>query len=123
MSKTYGPYSSAREAGGLVFIAGQIGVDPNTKTAGASLREQMNQVFANLENVLAENNLTKAHIVNVRVYLTDMSQFEEMNTMYTAYFSSSVGPSRECIGVAALPSVAGKTKLLVELSAVAERPS
>ena len=120
MSKTFGPYASAKAAGDLVFIAGQVGVDPATKTASEDFSAQFGQVLDNLTAVLTENELEPKHIVNVRVYLTDMSKFAEMNELYAAYFDG-IAPSRECVGVASLPAVAGDTPLHVELSAVALR--
>lgn len=120
MSQTYGPYSSAREANGLIFIAGQVGVDKITKQAEQDFESQFKQVLANLNDVLSENNLAPSDIVNVRVYLVDMTLFEQMNTLYEKYFNG-IAPSRECVGVSSLPSVAGKTSLLVELSAIAAR--
>ena len=120
MSKTFGPYASAKAAGDLVFIAGQVGVDPATKVASSVFSDQFKQVLANLTTVLEESDLSPQNIVNVRVYLTDMSTFSEMNELYAAYFDG-IAPSRECVGVASLPAVAGETKLLVELSAVAKK--
>ena len=120
MSQVFGPYSSAKEANGLVFIAGQVGVNPDTKQAPIEFEAQFAQVLTNLTNVLAANNLEPQNIVNVRVYLTDMSLFEQMNKQYAEYFDG-IAPSRECVGVKSLPAVGGDAPLLVEVSSVAAR--
>ena len=122
MSKTYGPYASAREAAGLVFVAGQVGVNPQTKEASADFEDQLVQALENLSSVLGENSLSLHDVVNVRVYLTDINLFETMNKVYERYFEG-IAPSRECVGVASLPKVAKNAPLLVEVSAVASRGS
>lgn len=118
MSTTYGPYSSAKEAHGLLFIAGQVGIDPETKIASNDFNRQLTQVLENLKNVLILNGLSLSDVINVRVYLTDISKFNQMNKVYETYFEGTA-PSRECVGVAGLPPVAGDVKLQVEISAVA----
>lgn len=120
MSTTYGPYSSAKEANGLLFIAGQVGIDPKTKIASEDFNKQAVQVLENLSAVLAENNLSLKDVVNVRIYLTNILNFEAMNTVYKKYFDG-IAPSRECVGVADLPHVAGDVPLLIEISAIAGR--
>ncbi len=120
MNTTYGPYSSAKEANGLLFIAGQVGIDPQTKTASNDFNQQLTQVLDNLTNVLISNKLSLRDVINVRIYLTDISKFNQMNKAYEQYFDG-IAPSRECVGVADLPPVAGDVKLQVEISAVARQ--
>ena len=120
MSKVYGPYSATKEAGGFVFVAGQVGVNPNTKQAPNDFNDQLHQVFQNLAQVLRDIDLDLKNVINVRVYLTDMLNFAQMNQIYETYFDE-IAPSRECVEVTNLPPVAGDTPLLVEISAVAAR--
>ena len=102
--KVFGPYSSIRKAEGLYFVAGQVGVDENGN-APESFEDQFELVIKNLDKVLESQNLSLSNIINLRV-------FEK-------HFIG-ISPSRECVGVQALPPVAKNgTKLKVEISAVA----
>lgn len=120
MTQTFGPYEPIRQAGDLYFIAGQVPVNPNTKQAPAEFEQQMRQVMENMIAVLETQQLTLKDIINVRVYLTDMTRFAEMNELFVEYFSG-IGPSRECVGVASLPAVGGDEPLQLETSAVAHK--
>ena len=74
-----GPYSQAIEANGMVFLSGQIPVDPATgEFVEGGITEQTTQVFENIKNVLAEAGLTTANIVKTTVFLAVMSLFAEM---------------------------------------------
>lgn len=65
----------------------QVPVDPTTEQASADFTDQMNQVVKNMVSVLKTKRLTLQHIVNVRVYLTDMTKFEQMNEIFAEHFS------------------------------------
>ena len=100
-----GPYSQAIEANGMVFLSGQIPVDPATgEFVEGGITEQTTQVFENIKNVLAEAGLTTANIVKTTVFLADMSLFAEMNAVYAKYFDGerpaerSSGRNREHCG-------------------------
>ena len=82
-----GPYSQAIEANGMIFLSGQIPVNPQTSEfVEGGVTEQTIQVFENIGNVLAEAGLTTANIVKTTVFLADMSLFAEMNAVYSKYF-------------------------------------
>ena len=82
-----GPYSQAIEANGMIFLSGQLPVDPATgEFAPGGVAEQTTQCFENIKNVLAEAGLTTANIVKTTVFLADMSLFAEMNAVYATYF-------------------------------------
>ncbi len=116
--KVFGPYSSIRKAEGLYFVAGQVGVDENGN-APESFEDQFELVIKNLDKVLESQNLSLSNIINLRVYLTDMADFIKLNQLFEKHFIG-ISPSRECVGVQALPPVAKNgTKLKVEISAVA----
>lgn len=98
-----GPYSQAIEANGMVFLSGQIPVNPATgNVVEGGVKEQTAQVFENIKNVLAEAGLTMADIVKTTVFLSDMSLFGDMNEVYASYFEGDF-PARSAVAVKALP--------------------
>ena len=111
-----GPYSQAVEVNGMVFLSGQIPVDPATgEFVPGGVTEQTTQVFENIKNVQAEAGLTTANIVKTTVFLADMSLFAEMNAVYAKYFEGDF-PARSAVAVKALPKGA-----LVEIESIAVR--
>lgn len=98
-----GPYSHAVESGNLIFLSGQTPIDSRTgKLVEGDITNQTEQCFKNLFNVLEAAGLTPDNVEKVTVFLTDMSNFTAMNTVYAKQFSSPY-PARTTIGVAALP--------------------
>lgn len=111
-----GPYSQAIEANGMVFVSGQLPVDPATgEFAPGGVAEQTTQSFENIKNILAKAGLSTAHIVKTTVFLADMSLFAEMNAVYAKYFDGDY-PARSAVAVKALPKGA-----LVEIECIAVR--
>lgn len=111
-----GPYSQAIEANGMVFLSGQLPVDPATgEFAPGGVAEQTAQSLENIKNILAEAGLTTANIVKTTVFLADMSLFAEMNGVYATYFEGDF-PARLAVAVKALPKGA-----LVEIECIAVR--
>ena len=109
-----GPYSQAIEANGMVFLSGQLPVDPATgEFAPGGVAEQTAQCFENIKSILAEAGLTTANIVKTTVFLADMSLFAEMNSVYATYFEGDF-PARSAFAVKALPKGA-----LVEIESIA----
>ena len=109
-----GPYSQAIEANGMVFLSGQLPVDPATgEFVPGGVAEQTKQCFENIKSVLAEAGLTTANIVKTTVFLTDMSLFADMNAVYATYFEGEF-PARSAFAVKALPKNA-----LVEIESIA----
>lgn len=109
-----GPYSQAIEANGMVFLSGQLPVDPATgEFAPGGVAEQTAQCFENIKSILAEAGLTTANIVKTIVFLADMSLFAEMNGVYATYFEGDF-PARSAFAVKALPKGA-----LVEIESIA----
>jgi 2-iminobutanoate/2-iminopropanoate deaminase len=114
----FGPYSPIKQAGNLFFVAGQVGVYKDTN-APEKFEDQFELVIENLKQVLELEGLSLGDVVNVRVYLTDIANFVELNHLFEIYFNG-ISPSRECVEVSALPPVAKNgVKLKVEMSAVA----
>ena len=94
-----GPYSQAIEANGMVFLTGQLPVDPATgEFVPGGVTEQTTQCFENIKNVLAAAGLTTANIVKTTVFLADMSLFAEMNAVYATYFDGDF-PARSAFAV------------------------
>lgn len=118
MSESYGPYTPIRQVGNLYFISGQVGIDPETKTASGIITEQTKQVLQNLQAVLATEGLGLKDVVKTTVFLTDMGNFKTVNEVYEQYFTVP-RPARSAVAVAELPRVAGTTRILIEIEAVA----
>jgi len=98
-----GPYSQAVRHGGLVFLSGQIPLDPATmKLVDGDIEEQAHRVFRNLAAVCEAAGGSLAGIVKLNVYMTDMANFARVNEVMKSYFSEPF-PARAAVGVAALP--------------------
>lgn len=98
-----GPYSQAIRTDSLLFCSGQIALDPNSGTMkNATLEEETRQVLANLVAVLEAAGASAEHVVKTTIFLTDMADFPEVNTLYAEVFSES-RPARSTIAVAVLP--------------------
>jgi 2-iminobutanoate/2-iminopropanoate deaminase len=98
-----GPYSQAIRAAGLLFISGQIPLDPATgQMVGGSIADQTRRVFENLLAILTAAGSSFDQVVRTTVYLADMADFASMNEVYGAYFSSPA-PARSTVQAARLP--------------------
>ncbi len=97
-----GPYSQALDMGSMVFVSGQIPVDPATGAMPESIEEQTAQSLSNLKNILAQAGLSTANVIKTTVFITDMNDFAAVNGVYSQHFSSPF-PARSCVQVAALP--------------------
>jgi len=111
-----GPYAQAVLAGELVFVAGQIGLDPATgRLVAGGTREQLVRVLENLAAVLRGAGHTLDDVVKTTVYLIDLSEMALVNEVYARYFPAP-HPARATVQVAALPAGA-----CVEIEAIAKR--
>lgn len=109
-----GPYSQAIEAGDLIFLSGQVGLNPQTnKMAEGGVREQAAQALENLTGVLKVMGLDLSAVVKMTVFLVDMGDFPDLNEVYAGYFKEAP-PARSCVAVRELPLGAR-----VEMEAVA----
>jgi 2-iminobutanoate/2-iminopropanoate deaminase len=110
------PYSQAIQAGGFVFVSGQLALRPDhAEIVGESIGEQTEQVFANLRAILEAAGSGLDRLVKTTVYLADLGDFAGMNEVYARHVGD-VPPARATIEVSALPSGAK-----VEIEAVATR--
>lgn len=98
-----GPYAQAVEHGGIVYLSGQVPIDPATGSlVGEGIEEQAEQAFRNLSEVLAAAGLELRHLVRVGVYLVDLAEFPRVNEIY-ARVMGDARPARSTVQVAALP--------------------
>jgi len=98
-----GPYSQAVRAGGLLFVSGQIPLDPASgQMVAGSIADQTRQVFENLQAILTAAGSSFDRVARTTVYLADMSDFAAMNEVYGTYFSSPA-PARSTVQAARLP--------------------
>ena len=110
-----GPYSQAVRAGSLLFVSGQIPLDPDTNTMVAGdIAVQTHRVLRNLAAILAAAGSSLDRVVRATVYLADMNDFSAMNEVYATYFTSPA-PARSTIQAARLPKDAR-----VEIDVIAE---
>jgi 2-iminobutanoate/2-iminopropanoate deaminase len=101
--KAIGPYSQAVKAGSMLFVSGQIPLDPATGALiEGSIADQTHRVFRNLGEILKAAGASFDHVVRTTVYLADMGDFAAMNEVYGTYFSSPA-PARSTVQAAALP--------------------
>lgn len=109
-----GPYSQAVVAGNLVFVSGQIPLDPATgQFAGDDIQSQTKQSLTNIKSILEEAGLTMDDIVKMNVSIKNMDDFGAMNEVYASFLSEPY-PARAAVEVARLPKDA-----LVEIEAIA----
>ena len=111
-----GPYSQALEANGIVFISGQLPIDPTTGTfAEGGIKELTRQSLTNMKAILAEAGLSMDNVVKTTVFLADMADFAEMNEVYASFFEG-VCPARSAVAEKTLPKEAR-----VEIECIAVR--
>lgn len=110
------PYSQAVEANGMVFVAGQIGLNPQTRQLVAGgFEEEATQIMENIKAILRAANLNMDDIVNTTIYLKDIAQFAKINDIYGKYFNGNF-PARTTVGVNNLPGGAS-----LEIAVIAVR--
>ena len=98
-----GPYSQAIKSGNLLFLSGQIPLDPATgNLVAGGIEEQTRQVFTNIGAILEAAGLSFDAVVSATVYVMDMNDFGKVNEIYATYFSSPA-PARATVQVARLP--------------------
>jgi 2-iminobutanoate/2-iminopropanoate deaminase len=98
-----GPYSQAIKAGNLLFVSGQVPIDPATgNLVPGDIVQQTRRVFQNLGEILKAANLTFDAVVRTTVYLIDMYEFAAMNEVYATFFTAPA-PARATVQVARLP--------------------
>lgn len=111
--KAIGPYSQAIEANGMVFISGQIPINPENGQVPEGIEAQTEQVMKNIGAILNEAGLGYQNVIKTTCLLSDMDNFQAMNTVYGKYFPENP-PARAAYGVVKLP-----LGVLVEIESIA----
>lgn len=108
-----GPYSAGIRTGNLVFLSGQLGINPATGELAEGVCAQAEQSLANIETLLNEAGATTDNVVKTTVFLADIDDFKAVNEVYAKHFEAPF-PARSAIQVAAIPAGA-----LVEIEVIA----
>lgn len=110
-----GPYVQATQSGNLIFVSGQLPLDPKTmEIVSGGIEEQTHQALKNLKAIIEAGGSHMQNVLKVSVFLQDLTQFTAVNDIYGTYFQSPY-PARVCFQVAKLPKGA-----LIEIEAIAE---
>ena len=108
-----GPYSQAVRYGNLLFVSGQIPLDPESgEIVGEEIEAQTGRVLENLKGVIEASGMELNHVLKCTCFLRDMKDFADFNSVYLTYFADIL-PARETVEVSRLPK-----DVLVEISAV-----
>lgn len=111
-----GPYNQSVRFGNMLFVSGQIAIDPSTNTLpdGLSVEAETEQVMQNLKAILEEAGLGFEDVLKVSVFVSDMNNYSKINGVYAKYFQEDTAPARELVEVANLPKF-----VQVEISLIA----
>jgi len=101
-AKPIGPYNHAVRVGDLLFCSGQIPLDKEGKIVEGGIKEQTRQVLQNVSAILEDQSLTAENVVKATVFMTDLNEFAEMNSIYGEFFTRD-HPARSTVQVTALP--------------------
>ena len=113
-----GPYSQAVRCGNMLFVSGQVPLDPESgELVLDSFAEQCHRVLLNLKIILETGGSALGNVLKVTIYMQNLAQFNELNEIYSEYFDAAK-PARACVEVSALPK-----GVAVEMDAIAEIPS
>ena len=111
-----GPYNQAVMTGNLLFISGQICIDPASgELKNKDIAEETHQVMHNLKAILQEAGMDFSNVVKTTIFITDMKRFTELNDVYSQYFETEF-PARETVQAGALPKFVN-----VEISMIAAK--
>lgn len=113
-----GPYSQAIIAGNMLFISGQIAINPETNLLEIDdLEQETHRVMTNLKNILQAADMDFNNVVKSSIFLSDMNDFAKVNEIYAAFFKTDTPPARETVQVSVLPK-----NVNVEISMIALIP-
>lgn len=113
-----GPYNQSVLAAGLLFISGQIAIDPATgELVTGDIESETHRVLKNIGAILREAGLGYENVVKCSVFVSDMENYGRINAIYAQYFAEDTAPARELVEVSNLPKY-----VHVEISAIAVKP-
>jgi len=111
-----GPYNQSVKIGNLLFVSGQIAINPATgELVMDNIEDETHQVMKNLSNILSTAGSSFDQVVKCSVFVTDMGNYGRINAVYASYFDEATAPARELVEVSALPKYVN-----VEISLIAE---
>jgi len=110
-----GPYNQAVLTGNMLYISGQIALNPETNELETKeLQKETTRVMQNLKAILAEAGMDFENVIKTSIFISDMNNFAKINEVYGSYFNAETAPARETVEVANLPKFVN-----VEISAIA----
>lgn len=110
-----GPYNQSVKTGQILFVSGQIAIDPSTgNLVDSSIEEETEQVMQNLKVILENAGMTFENVVKASVFVSDMNNYSKINAVYAKYFNEATAPARELVEVANLPKFVN-----IEISVIA----
>ncbi len=114
-----GPYAQATKVGDMVFVSGQLPMTPNREMISGGIAAQTERVLRNIQEILEEAEASLDDVVKINIFMTDLSQFDEMNRVFALFFpisdnSQRLPPARSCVEVSRLPKDA-----TIEMDAIA----
>ena len=110
-----GPYNQSTKSGNMLFVSGQIALDPATgELVMDSIEVETHQVMKNLSAVLDEAGMTFENVLKASVFVSDMNNYSRINAVYSEYFDEATAPARELVEVANLPKFVN-----IEISVIA----
>ena len=114
-----GPYNQAIKAGDFIYCSGQIAINPKSKTIDClgNIEKETVQVIENLNEVLKAANADLTSVIKTTIFLTDLNNFNVVNSIYEKYFNGKNAPARACVEVSSLPK-----GVLIEIDCVAYIP-
>lgn len=111
-----GPYSQANFINGVLYVSGQIPIDPQTGNLVDGIEKETHQVMKNLKAILEEAGMTFSNVVKATIFLKSMDDFAAMNEVYASYLDANSYPARETVQVSCLPK-----NVSVEISMIAHQ--
>ena len=112
-----GPYNQSVKFGDMLFVSGQIAIDPSTgNIVSDSIEAETRQVMENLGAILSEAGMTYENILKASVFVSDMHNYGKINAVYAEYFDEATAPARELVEVANLPKFVN-----IEISVIAAK--
>ena len=111
-----GPYSQANLVNGVLYISGQIPIDPETGNLVDGIEKETHQVMMNLKAILEEAGMSFSNVVKATIFLKSMDDFAAMNEIYASYLDANNYPARETVQVSCLPK-----NVSVEISMIAHQ--